>query len=172
MIVFVKCVHVVKGACVMIITFKTNVPLGETMLFEEEYFENLQMDLQEKSEILKSSIVVWLLVNNQLVGEAYGVSLDFDEEIEGTQAFKGRSDVIYCYSNTIIKGFQRSGLGSILKAYWLGMVKQAGFSVVIGHARPNGSQELNKKFGAKMGDVFYDWYGTKENYIMYQLDLA
>jgi hypothetical protein len=45
------------------------------------------------------------------------------------------------------------------------------FKRIFGHARPGPSQELNKKFGAKMGKTYKDWFGTGEDYRIYVLPL-
>jgi GNAT superfamily N-acetyltransferase len=156
----------------MVITFKTKMPLDQTMEFELQYHENLRFDLEEKEELLQNAITVWMFIDGELAGESYGISFGvLEEEIEGCKEFFGDSNIIYCYSNTTLPKFQNKGLGTILKAYWLGLAKAKGFTTVIGHARPNDSQSLAKKFGAVMGEVFPNWYETGEDYQMYRQEL-
>ncbi len=146
------------------------------MVFESVYHDALQLDLAEKKEIWDApgSIFVWLSVDGELAGESYGIPLrSCDEAIEGLTALtEGEKKTgIYCYSNTIVPPFQRRGLGTILKAHWLGLAAGKGFDIVYGHARPGGSQTLNAKFGAVFLDAFPDWYGTGEEYKIYRLAL-
>jgi len=147
------------------------------MAFESVYHEALQLDLAEKKELWDApgSIFVWLFLDGELAGESYGIPLSScDEPIEGLTVLTEHEEKtgIYCYSNTIVPSFQKQGLGTILKAHWLGLAAAKRFSVVYGHARPGGSQALNAKFGAVFLDGFPDWYGTGEEYRLYRLLLA
>jgi hypothetical protein len=156
------------------ITFSYDVPLEQTMAFESVYHEALQLDLAEKKEMWDTpgSVFVWLSVDGELAGESYGIPLaSCDEPIEGlTDLTEGEKKTgIYCYSNTILPSFQKQGLGTILKAHWLGLAAGKGFDTVYGHARPGGSQALNAKFGAVFLAGFPDWYGTGEEYKIYRL---
>jgi GNAT superfamily N-acetyltransferase len=159
-----------------VIKFCYDVPLEQTMGFESVYQGSLQLDIAEKTELWDAprSIFVWLFVNGELAGESYGVPLaNWDEPIEGLSVLTEheKKGGIYCYSNTILPSFQKQGLGTILKAHWLGLAAGKGFDVVYGHARPGGSQVLNAKFGALFLDTFPDWYGTGEDYRLYCLTL-
>ena len=80
-------------------------------------------------------------------------------------------DAIYCYSNTILKNYQSKGYGAILKAAFIGRVSRD-FKRIYGHARPGASQALNKKFGARMGKTYKNWFGTGEDYRVYVLPLG
>lgn len=159
-----------------VIKFSYDVPLEETMAFEAVYPEPLQLDLSEKIEIWHTpgAIFVWMFVDGELAGESYGTPVATpDDPIEGladlTEAEK--ESAIHCYSNTILPSFHQRGLGTILKAHWLGLVAGKGFSTVYGHARSGASQALNAKFGAVFLQAFSDWYGTGEEYKLYRLEL-
>jgi len=158
------------------IEFKYDVPLEQTMAFEPVYHEAMQLNIWEKTEIRNAfgSIFVWMYVDRVLAGETYGVPLashcELIEEL-GKLAEREKKSGIYCYSNTILPAFQGRGLGSILKAHWLGLAVGDGFEVVYGHARPGGSQALNAKFGAVFMDSFPDWGGSGEEYKLYRLVL-
>lgn len=122
-----------------VIKFAYEVPLEQTMDFDAIYPDGLQFTLEEKTLILDTpgAIVVWMLVDGALAGEAYGVPVvEYDEPIEGIDelAYEEKRNAIYCYSNTILPAFQRRGLGDILKAHWLGLVASKGFKAVYGHA--------------------------------------
>jgi len=156
-----------------VITFKYDVPLEQTMAFEAVYHEAEQLDLSEKQKLLDApgSIFAWMFVEGELAGETYGIPL--------ASSIKGLTDLpvsesasaIHCYSNTILPGFQKQGLGTILKAHWLGLAAGHGFDTVYGYARPGASQALNEKFGAVFLKAFPDWCGTGEEYKMYRLAL-
>jgi predicted GNAT superfamily acetyltransferase len=158
------------------IRFKYDLPLEQTMMFEEVYPEPLQLDLDEKHELrdLPGSIFVWMFLGDEIVGESYGIPLaTMHREIEGLQdlADAEKETAIYCHSNTILPSFQHRGWGMILKSHWLGLVTAAGFKTVYGHARPGRSQKLNARFGAVFVQAFEDWYGTKEEYRLYRMSL-
>jgi GNAT superfamily N-acetyltransferase len=155
------------------ITFKYDLPLEQTMAFEAVYHEAEQLHLSEKKKIWDApgSIFAWMFVDGELVGETYGIPV--------ASSIAGLTDLtdsekrsgIHCYSNTILPSFQKRGLGTILKAHWLGMAAGKGFENVYGYARPGGSQSLNARFGAVFLGDFPNWCGTGEEYKMYRLVL-
>ena len=59
---------------------------------------------------------------------------------------------------------------AFLKASFIGRVARD-FRRIYGHARPGASQALNKSFGAHLGPVRKNWYGTGEDYRLYVLHL-
>ena len=155
------------------INFKYDLPLEQTMAFEAVYHEAEQLHLSEKKKIWDApgSIFVWMLVDGKLAGETYGIPV--------VSSIAGLTDLtdsekrsgIHCYSNTILPSFQKRGLGTILKAHWLGMAAAKGFENVYGYARPGGSQSLNARFGAVFLGDFPNWCGTGEEYKLYRLVL-
>jgi hypothetical protein len=149
------------------ITFRFHYPIERTMAFEREYHPNLRLTLAEKRDLLQSAITIWMLEDGKLVGETYGVRWSRTEDMLG---FPRDPDAIYCYSNTILRKYQGKGYGAILKATFIGRVSRD-FKRIYGHARPGPSQALNKKFGAKMGKTYKNWFGTGEDYRVYVLNL-
>lgn len=159
-----------------VITFSHDVPLEESMAFEAVYPAALQLDLSEKQVIWDTpgSVFAWMFVDRELAGECYGFPLACpDERIAGLKEIpdRERQTGIHCYSNTMLPPFQNQGLGTILKAHWLGLAFGKGFDVVYGYARSGASQVLNAKFGAVFLAGFPDWYGTGEEYKLYRLPL-
>jgi GNAT superfamily N-acetyltransferase len=150
------------------ITFRFHYPIERTMAFEREYHPNLRLTLPEKRELLQSAITLWMLEDGKLVGETYGVPWGAKEEMPG---FARDPEAVYCYSNTILGKYQGKGYGAILKAAFIGRVSRD-FKRIYGHARPGRSQALNKKFGAKMGKTYKNWFGTGEDYKVYVLHLG
>jgi GNAT superfamily N-acetyltransferase len=159
-----------------VIRFQDDVALEETMVFEAVYPEQLQMTLRAKRHLLKTpgAVVVWMFVDGMLAGEAYGIPMaGFVEEMQGAELMEDDpAQALYCFSNTVLPGFQGRRLGEALKKHWLEMTRERGFSVIYGHARPGASQGLNAKFGARFLGDFPDWYGTGETYRLYRLQLA
>jgi hypothetical protein len=159
------------------IKFCYALPLEQTMSFEAVYPESLQLDLPQKQQVwsVPGSVFVWMYVNGELAGETYGIPLnDADELIEQVTDIPAEQNknAIQCYSNTILPSFREQGLGTLLKAHWLGLAVARGFHVVYGYARAGGSQALNAKFGAVFLAAFPDWYGTGEEYKLYRLNLT
>jgi hypothetical protein len=152
------------------ITFRFSYPIERTMAFEREYHPRLRLTLEDKRALLgsRSAVAIWMLDRGKLVGETYGVPWNGKDDLIG---FPPDPEAIYCYSNTILSKYQGKGYGSILKAAFIGRVSRD-FKRIYGHARPGPSQELNKKFGARMGKTYKDWFGTGEDYRIYVLPLG
>ncbi len=161
----------------MNIKFTKYVSLEDSLVFEKVYAENLQSDLQEKQELKDDGIEFVYLVDGEtgaLIGETYFIPLDkmkdwpADEAQpdEGLDEYYG-TNAMYVYSTTILPKYQGKGYGKILKAYYLGLCASRGFDYSIGHARFNGSIQLNQSFGAKIVGEFSDWYKTGETYFLY-----
>ena len=160
-----------KGLTMSVIKFLYRENLIDTMVFDRQYDAGLTMTVEEKHSLFSKWVIpVWLSIDGELAGETYGIpTMHLDDEIEGVSTKSAFE--IYCYSNTVLPKFQWKGFGSILKAHWLGILKQMGALTVIGHARPGSSLAINKKFGADLGPVFDDWYGTGESYTFYRMTL-
>ena len=154
-------------------------PLRETMVFERLFHPKLRMTLPDKRELLgvRGAITVWMINarSGALIGEVYGVPIadalrDVDEGTPDLTPYRGRR-AMYVYSTAVLTRYQRHGLGRILKAYHLGRIAQAGYEIVIGHARFPASCALNVSFGARLGARHPNWYGTGELYRFYELRL-
>ena len=162
----------------LVLAFARTWDLSQTMAFEAEYHPNLRFTLAEKIELLAGAECVWLYdaTTQELIGETYGVPVReafVDEDEEGfadVHPYRNRK-ALYTFSTTILCKFQKQGLGRILKAFFLGVVSQAGYSLVLGHARSGPSVHLNERFGAQIGTAHQDWSGTGETYYFYTLHL-
>ncbi len=110
------------------IQFKYAVPLEQTMEFEAVYPEPLQLELSEKRELweIPGSIFVWMYIYGRLAGESYGTPIaGSEDDIEGLSGIGEHEKKIsfHCYSNTILPEYEGQGLGTVLKAHWLGLVR-------------------------------------------------
>lgn len=157
-----------------IITFQYNLSLEQTMAFEALYSEGEQLGLVEKQQMRETpgAIFLWMSVGGELAGETYGVPLERSSPGLEDLPVSERQAAIHCYSNSMLPTFQHQGLGTILKAHWLGMVAAKGYKSVYGYARPGASQRLNASFGAVFLRGFPNWCGTGEEYKLYRLQLT
>jgi GNAT superfamily N-acetyltransferase len=161
-----------------VLSFAREWDLDETMAFEAVYHENLRLSREVKRELLARCGCVWLCdaATRELIGETYGCALDENLDlIDGpgaadVSAFRDQR-AVYVLSTTILPPFQGQGLGKVLKAFFLGIVSQAGFSLVLGHAREGRSVRLNRAFGAEIRRAHPDWGGSGETYFFYTLRL-
>lgn len=161
-----------RGDVVLKITFKnySQIALSDTMVFDEQYPEQLQFDEEEKKEVLEGcSVAIWMFVDGELCGECYGTAVsNLDEEIPDVSEF---SDAIYCDSTTILPKFQGRGLGKLLKDYYNELAFGAGFRTLIVHATSEAAVKLNIRYAAKFGAVHENWYGTERTAHFYSITI-
>jgi GNAT superfamily N-acetyltransferase len=161
----------------MEIKFVHNLPLEQSLIFEEIYDENLQMDLEEKLELKDDGAEFIFMINGEsgeLIGETYFIPLDvFEGEEpdplqpdEGLTSYFGKG-LIYCYSTTILPKHQQKGFGKLLKAYLYGYVYAKGYKGSIAHAKAGASIKLNTYFGAEIVGEFENWYQTGITHYLY-----
>jgi len=163
----------------LVLAFAREWDLSQTMAFETVYHENLRLSLDVKRELLARCGCVWLYdaVTQELIGETYGLPVSENLAfLDGPGAadvypFRGQP-ALYVMSTTILPAFQGRGLGKLLKAFFLGVVSQAGFPLVVGHAREGRSVRLNTAFGAEIHAAHPDWFGSGETYYFYTLRLT
>ena len=155
------------------IVFKANLPLENTLIFEEEYKQQLKLSLKDKEELKDQGAEFIYIIekdSGEVIGETYYIEVDkLKEEIKGLTKWKNRN-AIYVYSTTILSKYQGHGLGKILKAFFLGQVNRK-FSFILGHAKSGASWDLNKMFGAILIEEEKDWENTGEIYIFYKIDV-
>lgn len=149
----------------MILTFKTDVPLELTMMFEECYEPELQMDIEEKREVCKHA--AWLYAYGVIAAEIYGAAIKDVLEEKIPDCDKELPDTIYCYSVTVLPKYRKKGLASILHAYWMGMLQG---NTIVGHATSEEMVKLAVKFGAVFfGPPHKNWYGTNRTAYFYRI---
>lgn len=154
--------------------FTNDIPLKKTMVFEDQYHENLQMDLKEKKEIINNGIAFWLLSDSgDFIGEIYAICLDqLDEEIEGNDQVKTPKDKTwYLYSVTIMPKYRRKGFAKIMMAYMLGFLKNEGAISLLGHYKEGTSSKLAEMFGGKFLGDFANWYETGATHKFYEISI-
>jgi len=155
----------------MIVTFRTRMPVAETMRFEHVYEDVLQLDVEAKASILDVGYGAWLFVDGRLAGETYGISPALlDEDVDDVP--ERDPTWLYCYSTTILPEFRGHGLSKILVAYSIGQAREAGFTTIVGHATSPAMVAVRSFFGASFGAVHQGWFGTERVAHFYRLALA
>jgi hypothetical protein len=153
-----------------VLTFRTDVPVSDTLCFEEMYEPALRVDADEKRAILNKGLASWIFVDGAIAGECYGISPPMlDEELPDCEAY-GLS-AIYCYGTTILSAYQGRGLSKILCAYWSGLVTKSGYRVIIGHATSPAMVSVRKSFGARFKTRHEQWFGTTRTAHFYEIEL-
>jgi len=150
----------------LIITFKTDLTVEETMVFERIYPGDLQETIESKQDTLDSGLGVWMYANGELAGETYGMPAWMIDPIDDAEARQDITDDLlgsfYVSSTTILSKFQGGGLGKILKSYLLGYIKGIGYKISTGHATSVPMFKINKDLGAQFLVTHDGWYGTKK----------
>ena len=157
-----------SGAAGGVLSFRTSMPIGETMDFEALYEPQLAMELEEKTALLREpgAIALWMFVGGILAGETYGAP--------APRAAPSANDlevvsVIDCYSTSLLPPFQGRNLAKILKAYWFGMARAAGHTHVAGQATTPAMLAVNLAFGAVVRGTRERYYGTSRTAYEYTL---
>ena len=158
--------------------FVRDYPIEQTMKFDLQYEPELQMDIEEKTEILSKSIVAFLIITDEeagvfdyLAGEAYGLCpTDFDEQIEDLEGED--LDSIYLYSLTIDPEVQGMGLGTALLTYWLGIVSTTQYKSVTSHSTAELMDWVFKAHSFEFTGIEHEkWYGTERTAKLVRLKL-
>jgi len=162
----------------MMITFTNRLNIRQSIqLFDSLYEPELQLTQEEKSNLLHvcRNTTTYLFINGTVVGEIYGASprwlaIEHSEQIEDTNPDDGLT--CYCYSCTIIPGFQGLGLGRYLQAYWMGLCKARGYKRVSGHAMSPAMVKLASTFNAQFPVADRpNWQGTQRTARYYEIEL-
>ena len=157
----------------MKIKFIHDWPLEETLVFEDQYSDDLKIDLAYKKEFKALGgefIYILDAESNVPIGETYFIEVKkLNEDLQGLSHWL-KKNAVYVYSTTILPQYQHKGFGKILKAYFLGYVRTK-YRYAIGHARENGSIKLNKNFGAQIISEEINWQNSGETYYFYNIDL-
>jgi len=157
----------------MKIAFVHDWPLRETLIFEEQYSDDLKIDLAYKQELKAMGAEFIYILDadlNTLIGETYFIEIEkLDEDLSDISRWTNKN-AVYVYSTTILPKYQNKGFGKILKSYFLGYAK-ANYAYVLGHAKENASIKLNKYFGAEIIREERNWHGSGETFYFYKIEI-
>jgi len=161
----------------MKLKFSLDTPLTDTMVFEKIYPDELQVDLEYKQELKDNGAEFIILLDEEtgsFIGETYFIPLDNlkDEEPDELQLEDGLepyygTNLVYCYSTTILPKYQNLGYGKILKSFLYGYLQAKGYRGSIAHAKEGASVKLNTFFGAEIIGDFDNWFQTGIKHFMY-----
>ena len=162
------------------ISFKDKIGIDKSMAFEEEYEDALRMLPSFKDNLLSHAITDYIYVSNTPAGEIIGVPWMHLATVDGVlydllANEKGidlsQHKVVYCYSTTVIKNFQHTGIGKLLKAHWLGKCIYAGATIVCGHSTSPTAISLNNYFGANHEYMKpkHNWFGSHRTAYFYEI---
>lgn len=161
----------------MKLKFSLDIPLSDTMCFEEIYPDELRVDLEYKQYLKDKGAEFIVLLDEEtgnFIGETYFVSLDNLKDdksdelqlVDGLEPYYG-TNLVYCYSTTILPKYKNLGYGKILKSFFYGYLKAKGYRGSIAHAKEGASIKLNTFFGAEIIDKFDNWFQTGVTHILY-----
>jgi len=134
---------------------------SQSLLFEKEHPRQLRWSDSHKLWMLQDNDKcqgIWIKDKNDLVGEMI-VTWDSKTVLHGD-------------SFTVLPEHRGKGIGTTLIEKTLEWGEAAGFKHFIGEARmSNSSWKLFQVMGAKPICVHEDWAGTKENYMLFKIDI-
>lgn len=156
--------------------FKFNLPVSETMCFEDEYDLKLKLSPRNKLSLKNQGAeFIYLLCaeTGELIGETYFISVDqLKERIKGLSKWKNRN-AVYVYGTTILSKFQGKGYGKEIKQYFLNEMKNNySYRYILGHAKQGSSWEINKKFGASEIKVETNWQKSGMSFYFYKIEVG
>lgn len=159
----------------MKVRFDHNVPIEDTMMFEDIFEENLKYEtVEEKGEETGSFIRCYMFVDDKIVGEIYAADVDqlFIDDPNFVDIEKYVSErAAYLHSTAILPEYQHKGYGKILKTYFHGYLKGSGYDILIGHSTAPAINDINDMFGVTWLTEHENWYDTGKIAKFYELYL-
>jgi len=137
---------------------------NRTVKFEECYEDDLRIDPEERKDIIKSGLVVYIQGSCGLIGECYGATpfaLEFiDETPEDCHPLDEES--IYVCNTKILPMYQGQGYGKALIEEFARHASDQGYVKLVGHATTPAMKHLREKQGAIFHEkgIHEKWYGT------------
>jgi predicted double-glycine peptidase len=160
------------------ISFKHNIPIEQTMMFEEVFEQELRLTPKDKYGIISNGNATWLFVGNEIAGEIYSIEVkrmfeieDSLDDLDDKRYFNEKTS--YIYSCAILPKFQGKGYGRLLYAYHLGYIESLGYTLVTGHSTSPEMDKLNTYFKASFSSdkIHEKWYGTQRVAKFYEIRL-
>jgi GNAT superfamily N-acetyltransferase len=141
---------------------------------EEAYPEPMRSSAEDYLSILKEGKMVALiaLLDGVYIGNVFA-SVPEGEDLEICRAsITPDKKTLYVYNFLIDEAYRHKGYARMMLAELMEKAKGAGFEIVVGHFRHNGSLHLFKKFGGVEKAVFANWENSGEEHVLCELDLA
>jgi GNAT superfamily N-acetyltransferase len=152
-----------------------------TERFENEYEEELQEDPEVREAIIRHGLVVYMWLDDVLVGECFGISpYECNQLIKEEQIYEGEEDVIadidmsdresvYVWSTTLVPQMRGLGYGKVLREEFANYASRKGYAKLVGHATSESMVHIVKE----MGGIFHWaarhelWFGTSRTVHFY-----
>ena len=144
----------------MTLTFRTDVPIAESMRLEECLPPPLRISSPErKAQLIANGVAVWAFLENDLVGECYGAPASFAQDPD---IAKWASDAgcICVFGCEIFDAYRQRGFSQRLFGRWTEMARSRGFTTVVGHAAHPAMLVTARTFGAEVLAERPGWGGT------------
>lgn len=132
----------------------------QTFRFEQEHPKPLRWEPGYKLFVLqeqKNIQGIWLRHENELIGE---IILSWDSK-----------NVAHVEKITVLPAHAGKGVGHELLRLAIEWATNSDFKFIIGEARQGASWKVFQNFGAIPVLTHEDWSGTKENYVLFKLEL-
>lgn len=149
---------------------------GDLLRLEENFHEELRESERSKSKDYKKPglLSVAYVRDCRVLGERYGLSVNElnNRKVKDIQSYEryGDKDVVYVCSASVDQSVQGEGIGYLLARAFRAFASSEGYRFIIGHAREGKPMRINEKLGAKPVKKYENWYKTKEDYLLYELD--
>jgi GNAT superfamily N-acetyltransferase len=161
------------GTQVQVVTYSFNYI--DTPIFEEEYEEELREDEQTRRDIISNGLVVYMWLDETLIGECYGITpYEYAYAIDQGQGFYDEEDAIsdvdmsdresvYVWSTTILPQYQGGGYGRKLREEFARYASEKGYAKLVGHATTQTMVHIARSQGAifHLKGIHEEWFGTK-----------
>jgi GNAT superfamily N-acetyltransferase len=143
--------------------------------FENEYEEDLREEPEVREEIIRHGLVVYMFLDDKLIGECFGISphdymciLD-----KGLGSYYGGDDNIvdvdmsdresvYVWSTTILPEFRGMGYGRVLREEFANYASRKGYAKLLGHATSQSMVHIIREMGGifHLKGIHEEWFGT------------
>jgi GNAT superfamily N-acetyltransferase len=123
--------------------------------------------LKDGNTVALAAVLDEVYIGNVFASEPQGEDL----EICAASITPGKK-TLYIYNFVIDQAYQHKGYAHLMLTALIEKAKSAGFEMVIGHFRHNGSLHLFKKFGGVEKAAFTNWENSGEEHVLCQLDIA
>lgn len=156
----------------MTLTFRTDVPIGESMRLEECLPPPLRISSPErKAQLIANGVAVWAFLENDLVGECYGAPASFAQDPD-IAPYAADPHAICMFGCCIFPQYQGRGYANALVADWIERARDAGFTVAVGHAAHLAMLATVERAGAEVLAVRDNWGGAGGPASLFRLPLT
>jgi hypothetical protein len=162
----------------MKIQFNHKTSIQDSMVFENIFEPELQLDEEEKTELLANCEKVYLFIDDKIAGEIYAIGIDQliedDPDLfENEPLLKNylSEKAVYVHSCALLPEYIGKGLGLLINVYFHGYLKGIGYEIVISHATADSMEKIYQKFGGELIVVRENWYDTDRTAKLYEIKL-